>query len=118
MEEQNNECWTELLGRPKAGLRLSTATTKLANSPITDAPDDIVVSLSGSFQLDFVVHDGPDGFRRFCIRFKKWIWYDGSWQSERTHDAQLIVWAVLADGIGHRKLFAAFYRVCHAARSV
>ena len=47
---------------PKAGLRLSTATTKLANSPITDAPDDIVVSLSGSFQLDFVVHDAPEGF--------------------------------------------------------
>ena len=47
----------------KTGLRLSTATTKLANSPTTDAPDDIVVSLSGSFQLDFVVHDAPDGFR-------------------------------------------------------
>ena len=49
--------------KPKAGLRLSTYTTKLANWPITDAPDDIVVSLSGSFQLDFVVYDAPDGFR-------------------------------------------------------
>ena len=49
--------------RTKAGLRLSTYTTKLANWPITDAPDDIVVSLSGSFQLDCVVHDAPDGFR-------------------------------------------------------
>ena len=28
---------------------------KLANSPTTDTADDIVVSLSGSFQLDFVV---------------------------------------------------------------
>ena len=28
---------------PKAGLRLSTYTTKLANWPITNAPDDIVV---------------------------------------------------------------------------
>ena len=27
----------------KAGLRLSTATMKLANFPITDAPDEIVV---------------------------------------------------------------------------
>ena len=32
----------------KAGLRLPTATTKLANCPTTDAPDDIVVSLSES----------------------------------------------------------------------
>ena len=47
-----------------AGLRLSTATTKLANCPVTDAPDDIVVNLSGSFQLDFVLHDAPDGVRR------------------------------------------------------
>ena len=37
-----------------------TLTTELANSPITDAPDDIVDSLSGSFQLDFVVHDASD----------------------------------------------------------
>ena len=61
------------LRRPwlKAGLRLSTATTKLANWPITDVPDDIVVSLSGSFQLDFVVYDASDGFRRRRIRFKK-----------------------------------------------
>ena len=44
------------------GLRQSTYTTKLANWPITGAPDDIVVSLSGSFQLDFVVYDAPDGF--------------------------------------------------------
>ena len=80
----------------------------MANSPITDAPDDIVDSLSGSFQLDFVVHDVPDGFRRRRIRFKKWIGYDASWQSERTHNAQLIVWAVLADAIGHHKLFAGF----------
>ena len=29
--------------RNKAGLRLQTYTTKLANSPITDAPDDIFV---------------------------------------------------------------------------
>ena len=36
----------------KALLRLST--TKLANWPITDDPADIVVSLSGSFQLDFL----------------------------------------------------------------
>ena len=34
--------------------------TELANSPITDAPDDIVDSLSGSFQLDFVVYDASD----------------------------------------------------------
>ena len=33
---------------------------KLANSPITDAPDEIVDSLSGSFQLDFVVYDASD----------------------------------------------------------
>ena len=72
----------------------------MANSPITDAPDDIVDSLSGSFQLDFVVYDASDGFRRRPI--------DASWLSERTHDAQLIVWAVLADGIGHHKLFAVF----------
>ena len=45
-------------------------TTELANSPITDAPDDIVDSLSGSFQLDFVVYDASDGFRRRPIRFK------------------------------------------------
>ena len=92
----------------KAGLRPSTYTTKFANWPITDAPEDIVVSLSSSFQLDFVVHDAPDGFRRCYIRFKKWIGYNASWQSERTHDAQLIVWAVLADGIGNRKPFAGF----------
>ena len=30
------------LRKTKAGLRLSTYTTKLANWPITDAPDDIV----------------------------------------------------------------------------
>ena len=82
--------------------------TELANSPITDAPDDIVDSLSGSFQLDFVVHDASDGFRRRPIRFKKWIGYDASWLSECTRDAQLIVWAVLVDGIGHYKLFAVF----------
>ena len=34
--------------------------TKLANSPITDTPYDIVVSLSGSFQLDSVVYDASD----------------------------------------------------------
>ena len=50
---------------------------KLANWPITNAPDDIVVSLSGSFQLDFVMHDAPDGFRHCCTRLKKWIGYDG-----------------------------------------
>ena len=92
----------------KAGLRLSTATTKLANPPTTDAADDIVVSLSGSFQLDFVGYNASDGFRRRCTRLKKWIGYDSSWQSEHTCDAQLIVWAVLADGIGHHKLFASF----------
>ena len=27
---------------------------------ITDAPDDIVVSLSGSFQLDVIMHDASD----------------------------------------------------------
>ena len=39
---------------------------------------------------------------------KKWIGYDASWLSERTRDAQFIVWAVLADGIGNRKPFAGF----------
>ena len=34
--------------------------TELANSPITNAADDIVVSLSGSFQLDFIVHNASD----------------------------------------------------------
>ena len=94
--------------------------TKLANSPTTDAADDIVVSLSGSFQLDFVVHNDSDGFRCCCTRFKKLIGYDGSWQSERTHDVQLIVWAVLADRIGHRKPFAGFLPVasCHSQRRV
>ena len=37
------------LGRSKAGLRLSTAMMKLTNSQITDAADDIVVSLSALF---------------------------------------------------------------------
>ena len=68
----------------------------------------IVDSLSVSFQLDFVVHDAREGIRRRRSRLKKWIGYDASWQSERTHDAQLIVWAVLADGIGNRMPFAGF----------
>ena len=37
----------------KAGLTPRTYTTELANSPITDAPDDIDDGLSGSFQLRF-----------------------------------------------------------------
>ena len=44
----------------KAGLRLSTAMRKLANSPTTDAADDIIVSLSSSFQLDFVGHNASN----------------------------------------------------------
>ena len=51
---------------------------ELANSKITDAPDDIVDSLTGSFQLDSVVHDAPDGFRRRPIRLKKLIGYNAS----------------------------------------
>ena len=47
-------------GTLKAGLRLSTATTKLANWPTTDAADDIVVSLSALFNWDFVVHNASD----------------------------------------------------------
>ena len=39
-------------------------------------------------------------------------------ESERTHDAQLIVWAVLADGIGNRKPFVRFLPMRHATRSV
>ena len=34
--------------------------TKLANSPTTDAADDIVVSLRALFQLDFVAHNASD----------------------------------------------------------
>ena len=37
----------------------------------TDAADDFI-SLSDSFQLDFVVHNAPDGFRYSrCTRLKK-----------------------------------------------
>ena len=39
-----------------------TATAELAKSPTTDVGDDIVVSLSVSFQLDFVVQNASDAF--------------------------------------------------------
>ena len=58
--------------------------------------------------LSYTTLGPPDGFRRRPIRFKKLIGYDASWLSERTRAAQLIVWAVLADGIGNRKPFAGF----------
>ena len=104
--------WHLAVFSPKAGLRLSTYTTKLADYRCSRR-----YSLSGSCQLDFVVYDTPDAV---VSDSKKWIGYEASWQSERTHDAQLIVWAVLADGIGNRKTFAGFLLGVspHARRSV
>ena len=57
---------------------------------------------------DSTLPTASDGFWRRCARFKKWIGYDCSWQSEHTHNVQLITWAVLVDGIGHHKPFAGF----------
>ena len=77
--------------------------TKLANWPITDAPDDIVVSLCGSFQLDFVVYDATEGFRRWptesVIGSHSQAFYllrHATRGVEKTNDCGLLIHAVLS----------------------
>ena len=70
---------------PLKPARLSTATTKLPNSPTTDDADDIVVSLSALFQLDFVLHNASDAVVPDSKN------ESGTTTVECTHDVQLIV---------------------------
>ena len=69
--------------RRKAGLTPRTYTTELANSPITDAPDDIDDGLSGSFQLRF----------RLIRRFRRLPTPSYPIQKMNRIGRQLTVWA-------------------------
>ena len=68
------------------------------------------------FNLDSVVYDASDGFRRLptpSYPIQKMNRIGRSWLSERTRDAQFMVWAVLAARIGQSKLFAGFLPLRH-----